>query len=45
MGSTKYHTMKIYEYGRVEIQLYSFLILALDGGDCSASCPDHLLLG
>ena len=32
-------------YGGVQVHLYSFLILTLDGGDWSASYVGHLTLG
>jgi len=38
----KYHTMKT--YGGVEVQLHSFITLALDGDEWSAWCPNHFTL-
>jgi hypothetical protein len=34
---TKYHTMKMYGGGKIEI--HKFITVALDGGEESASCP------
>jgi hypothetical protein len=35
----KLHTIKM--YGGIEAQFHTFLIMALDGGEWSASCPSH----
>jgi hypothetical protein len=32
-------------YGGVEVELHSFLALASDGSQCSASCPDLFIFG
>jgi len=40
---TKYHAMK--KFGKVEIQLYTFLTMALEGDEWSASCPSHFTPG
>jgi hypothetical protein len=39
MYLTKHHAMKMY-WG-VEIQHHTFLTIALEGGEWSASCPGH----
>lgn len=39
----KHHTMK--KYGRVEVYLHKSLFLALEGGDWSASRPNHFTSG
>jgi hypothetical protein len=33
----KHYNIKL--HGQAEVQLYVFLTSALDGGECSASCP------
>jgi hypothetical protein len=55
LSISMYHTMKMYPYvtrhhammtyGGMEIQLHTFLTLALDEGNWSASCHSHCTMG